>query len=138
MGSHLCRFRSRLSNHYLAQRGHRGRRRAFRPPTIQPQQLNFFKNSKPGAPPGRIVFNLWATCERVIQIASQETAKALATFTLWTPEALVKRFNLYPAKPLLLLLLRAYHLNTPLIVAEDPSYEGCRSWVPLVDLTLPP
>jgi len=105
---------------------------------IQPQQLALFNNSKPGAHPGRVVFNLWATCERVVEVASRETAKALAVFTLWTPEALVKRFNLYPAKPLLLLLLRAYRLNTPVIAPEDPSYAGCRSWVPLVDLSLPP
>lgn len=104
---------------------------------IQSQQLTLLENSKQGANSLQIIFNLWAKCERVVPVTSKEMAKALAGFTIWTSEALAKRFELYPTKPLLLLFLRAYHLNTPLIAPENPSYAGCRSWVPLVDLALP-
>jgi hypothetical protein len=106
---------------------------------IKAEQLSLFETAQVStSPERRLVFHLWVHCHRVLAIRSEKTAEKLAAFTVWTAETLVKRFHLYPDKPLLLLILRAYHLNAPLILPEDPSYAGCRSWVPLVNATLDP
>src|SRR5579872_2668062 len=76
---------------------------------IKPQQLNLFKSFEPIPEKQRqIVYHLWATCERVLPVISKDIAQALTAFTVWTPEAILHRFDLYPDKPLLLLLLRVH------------------------------
>ncbi len=112
---------------------------------IQPSYRHLLEHNSPQPPePGKLCFDLWATFERGYPILSRKTALALARFTVWTPDALSKRFDLYPEKPMILMILRVHKLPHPLIISEDPSYAGCRSWVPLVnfrpspDLTGPP
>lgn len=82
--------------------------------------------------PTHISFRLFARIELTLTIQSADQARALAPWTLWTPDYLAQRFALYPDKPLLLLLLRLYRLPTPYDLPHDPSYAGCRSWVPLI------
>jgi hypothetical protein len=41
------------------------------------------------------------------------------------------RFSYKPANPLYLLLVRAYRLKNPVVIANTPAYAGCKSWVPL-------
>jgi hypothetical protein len=86
---------------------------------------------------GKVTLSLWAECVWMRPVPSAAIARRLADETIWTPDAMEERFNLYPGKPLWLLVLRTYRLAAPVTLPEDASYAGCRSWVPLVDLAPP-
>lgn len=81
----------------------------------------------------QIIFSLYAECLHAQPIPSKKVAQALSNLTIWTREYIGERFDLYPQKPLSLLVLRIYRLPEPLVQKRDPSYAGCRSWVPLVN-----
>lgn len=55
--------------------------------------------------------------------------KELEDFHIWTDEYLKTRFNYNPKKPLYLLLLRVYKLNSPLKIINKPQWTGCKSWI---------
>jgi hypothetical protein len=110
-------------------------------PTREHQKLSAlrpeFASISPAGPSGLLHLALYAESLAVRLVESEAQARALARWTVWTDEAMAERWRLYPGKPLLAVLLRVYRLRQPLTVPDDPSYAGCRSWVPLVDVAPP-
>jgi hypothetical protein len=72
-------------------------------------------------------------CELVetIEISEEHQVRALDRFHIWSEQFPVKRFNWKPRHPLKLMIVRAYRLETPVTIAVDESYAGCKSWVEL-------
>jgi hypothetical protein len=81
---------------------------------------------------GSIPFALFAQCDWVEPVQTLQAARRLASETIWTTKAVEERFALYPDKPLWMLALRVCRLPSVIPIPHDPSYAGCRSWVPLV------
>lgn len=85
--------------------------------------------------PARVRIANWARVAAAYPITDEATADALAAHTLWTPEYIRERLHWRPKKPLYALILRAYRLCEPRLIAYLPAYGGCKSWLEL-DSTL--
>ncbi len=75
----------------------------------------------------------WAEVARIWAVPSREAFDRLDDLHPWLPPQIDMRFNYKPDRPLYVLLLRAYQLETPKTVAMNKDYWGCKSWVPLVE-----
>jgi hypothetical protein len=71
----------------------------------------------------------------IVQVQSRAQMDALDDQHIWTSPLIDMRFNYRPENPLYLLLVRAYMLPEPRMIASTPAYAGCKSWVPLDEET---
>jgi hypothetical protein len=67
----------------------------------------------------------------IIKIQSRRQIDLLDDQHIWTSSLIDMRFNYKPQNPLFLVLVRAYRLASPTVLANTPAYAGCKSWVPL-------
>lgn len=65
------------------------------------------------------------------QVPTRESLDALDDFHSWTAAQLDQRWNYKPNRPLYLLAVRAYQLQHPKTIPNNPTYAGCKSWVEL-------
>jgi hypothetical protein len=67
----------------------------------------------------------------ILKVQSREQIDRLDDLHIWTKSLIDMRFNYKPQNPLFLVLVRAYRMHEPIILANTPEYAGCKSWVPL-------
>ncbi len=67
----------------------------------------------------------------IIKVQSREQIDRIDAHHIWTGSLIDMRFNYKPQNPLYLVLIRAYRLHQPMMLANTPEYAGCKSWVPL-------
>jgi hypothetical protein len=75
----------------------------------------------------------YAVVEDAVQVASPDPLRALADEHILSWPAVEARFWYRNRPGLHVLLLRAYRLPRPLTIANLPDYDGCVSWVDLVE-----
>lgn len=80
-----------------------------------------------------ITFSVFCDLVETIEVSEEHQVRALDAFHIWSEEFPVKRFNWKPRRPLKLMIVRSYRLTTPVTLAVDDSYAGCKSWVELVN-----
>jgi len=68
-----------------------------------------------------------------IEITDQETLDRLRDLHIWTDTFAEERLRWKKTKPLHVLVLRVYRLETPLEISMRPAYNGCKSWVRMED-----
>jgi hypothetical protein len=81
--------------------------------------------------PGSIVIKTWASAVHIWQVSDLLRVQSLGTELMWSAEELATRFAYRDQPWLYVVALRVYRLPQPLIIADHPSYAGCRSWIPL-------
>jgi hypothetical protein len=67
----------------------------------------------------------------ILQLRDRQQMDALQDEHIWSESMIDMRFRYRPENPLYLLLVRAYRLRAPFLLANTPAYAGCKSWVPL-------
>jgi hypothetical protein len=80
--------------------------------------------------PGRVTFRHVVSTTDVIHLRTPDAARRLDAFHVWSQETVEKRFH-YRAPGLFALVVRTRTLPAPVSIPDDPSYAGCKSWVPL-------
>jgi hypothetical protein len=70
-----------------------------------------------------------------IKISDLETLQRLDEFHIWTEDYAEERLKWKRTKPLHVLILRVYKLETPIDIPMKESYGGCKSWLWLEDLS---
>ncbi|HSU65836.1 MAG TPA: DUF1802 family protein [Tepidisphaeraceae bacterium] len=106
-------------------------------PTYLHQNLNMLKpEAHPGfeamnAEPGEVRISAAGVVSDIVQLRAREQMDAIEDEHVWASPLIDMRFNYKPQNPLYLMLIRAYRLHEPAIVANTPAYAGCKSWVPL-------
>lgn len=68
-----------------------------------------------------------------IEIRDQETLDRLRDLHIWTDTFAEERLKWKKSKPLHVLVLRVYRFEVPLAIPMRPAYNGCKSWVRLID-----
>ncbi|OBZ13399.1 hypothetical protein A7975_11135 [Bacillus sp. FJAT-26390] len=68
-----------------------------------------------------------------IEVTDQETLDRLRDLHIWTDTFAEERLRWKRTKPLHVLLLRVYRLESPIEIPMRPAYNGCKSWVRLED-----
>jgi len=81
--------------------------------------------------PKRIHFRLYAIAEKAEKVTDWEAAKRLIPFTVYSDEAVEKKFNYGDWQGFYVILAKVYQLPVPMDLPVKPSYAGCKSWVPL-------
>jgi hypothetical protein len=84
-----------------------------------------------GAEPSEVRISAAGVVSDIIQLCSRAQMDAIEDEHVWAKPLIDMRFGYKPENPLYLLLVRAYRLHQPIVVANTPSYAGCKSWVPL-------
>ena len=106
-------------------------------PTYLHQNLKMLKPSEHAgfeprsAEPEQVSITAAGVVTDIIELKSRAQIDAIDDEHVWTPPLIDMRFNYRPENPLYLLLVRAYRLNHPVVLANTPAYAGCKSWVPL-------
>jgi hypothetical protein len=77
---------------------------------------------------------LYAKVNFITETFNRDMLYDLRDFHIWNEKYISLRMNYNPEKPLSIVLLRVYRLNTALNVTLSPQQAGCRSWI---DFQLP-
>jgi hypothetical protein len=81
--------------------------------------------------PGQLTLRAWAQVAHIWRIAELTKAQALAHECALNADEIAQRFA-YRGEPFLfVVVLRAFRFAQPLIIADEPRFAGCRSWVSL-------
>ncbi len=78
-----------------------------------------------------ISFAHFADVEDVIELSEEEQLCSLSPHHIWSDDYAQSRLRWKPRHPLSVMLLRVYRMETPKMVAYQPHFGGCKSWVDL-------
>jgi hypothetical protein len=78
---------------------------------------------------GRNKLNLYAKVIDVKEVGDKSIIRKLEKYHIWNDRYVNLRMDYNPKKPISVLLLRVYKMNTPIEVDIIPEWAGCRSWV---------
>lgn len=79
----------------------------------------------------QVKLSYWAEVHETIELQSLEQLLSISNQLINTNEHLVSSWNLYPEHKGIVLLLRVYKLNDPILVPYLQDYGGCKSWIEL-------
>jgi hypothetical protein len=107
-------------------------------PTLEHQKTALLKKpfqslavagTTPSTGTGQICFTSWATITHALPLTAAAEVAALLPHLVWNEQFVEERLGWQPERPLYGLLLRAYRLESPLVLPRHGRYSGCRSWV---------
>ena len=84
--------------------------------------------------PSEITMGYGGSVTDIVQLKDRSQMDALDDQHIWTSPLIDMRYNYRPKNPLYLLIVRAFKLASPVMVANTPEYAGCKSWVPLASV----
>jgi hypothetical protein len=81
--------------------------------------------------PDKLELKGYAEAVKIFEVPNRPAMDRLFDLHLWDTPLIDLRFAYRPEKPLYLVLVRAFGLPAPVIIANSLDYAGCKSWVPL-------
>jgi hypothetical protein len=101
---------------------------------LQPRHLPRLEETLAAPPPqGVLQIDTWAEVTDVVEVREDEQVQALEHYYVFSALYALERLHWRPKKPLHVLLLRVYRLQTPISVPLLAGYGGCKSWIELSD-----
>ena len=109
-------------------------------PTFEHQAVNYLRPEFRGyfehasakrAPEGQVRFDLVGVAVSSVSSSDPELIKRLDPFHVYNDEFNTQRLKWQPNQPLLVAVIRAYRLPSPITIPVAPAYAGCKSWVTL-------
>ena len=98
--------------------------------SIKPEFQDLLKSSLEAKPElGEVMIKYWAKVEEAVPMSSMEPIHKQLANHIWSEACIDYRWTYQSSKPLWLLLLRVYKLETPLVLEVLEEYTGCKSWV---------
>ena len=73
--------------------------------------------------------DVYAKVVSITETFNREMLQDLRDFHIWNEKYVNARMDYNPQKPLSIILLRVYRLNTAINVTRSPQQAGCRSWI---------
>ncbi len=83
----------------------------------------------------RVRLTSYAEVVEDIEITDAETLQRIENLHIWTEDYAEERLKWKRTKPLHVLILRVYKLETPMEIPMRDSYGGCKSWLKLEDVS---
>jgi hypothetical protein len=100
--------------------------------SLQPNYANKLDIVLQNAPVNnRNRITLCAAVVLVKEITNKSVLERLEKYHIWNEQYINVRFSYNPKRPLNVVLLRVYKMNTPLEVDVKPELTGCKSWIPV-------
>jgi hypothetical protein len=109
-------------------------------PTFEHQAVNYLREpfrpyfdaaSARRAPDGSVRFELIGQVVDSVRSHDPAIVDRLREFHIYNEAFLTQRLKWQPETPLTIVVVRAFRLATPAIIAVTPQYAGCKSWVEL-------
>ncbi len=78
--------------------------------------------------------NTISSCAAVVQvteITDKSVLRRLEKYHIWNDRYINIRMSYNPKKPMNVVVLRVYKMNSPLEVEIKPELTGCKSWIPI-------
>lgn len=72
-----------------------------------------------------------ASAIQVMEITDERVLGRLEKYHIWNDRYVNIRMRYNPKKPMNVVVLRVYKMNTPIEIGIEPELTGCRSWVPI-------
>jgi len=88
------------------------------------------------AVPETLAFRGYGEVAKIWKIPSREAFETLDDLHPWAKAQVDMRFNYKMDQPVYLFAVRAYKLAQPLEVKNDAAFAGCRSWVPMPEVSV--
>jgi hypothetical protein len=102
-----------------------------KPHLLKPEYADRVMLVESGWHPETVTIQAWAEITHTFQVHEAATVEALLPFHVWNQQFAIERLKWKPKTPIALLLLRAYRLPEPQIIAYEDAYGGCKSWIDL-------
>ena len=81
--------------------------------------------------PNEIPIRYYVQIVDVLQLTEESDLTLLQPYHVWSEKAVANRFHFGKEKGLFAIAARIYRLPIPHLVAFEPEYGGCKSWVEL-------
>jgi hypothetical protein len=82
-------------------------------------------------PSGTTRMTCYAEAKDIRVTTDRALLKRLERFHIWNETYVNARMDYNPSKPMSVILVRVFRLDTPIEVQNLQEWAGCRSWVPL-------
>lgn len=82
-------------------------------------------------PEVRVPLEVVAEAVDIYKVCDLSQLEALAPYHPWRPEVAAERFAFGKWQGVFAIVVRAWRLDAPQWVAQEPSFGGCKSWVEL-------
>lgn len=96
-----------------------------------PYQRYFDEASQRRPPEGQVRIELAGVAVSSTDAHDPDVVDRLSAFHVYNREFVTQRLKWQPDQPLAIVLVRAFRLPTPRLLAVAPRYAGCTSWVEL-------
>ena len=73
----------------------------------------------------------YAEAIEVKEITDRIALRTLAKYHIWNESYVNARMDYNPSKPMSVILLRVFKLESPMFIESKQEWIGCRSWIPL-------
>ena len=103
------------------------------PDLLKPEFHPLYGETLADEDPDLVHLSSYAEVSEVFETSDEAAAKALEEFHIWSPEYAEKRIHWKPLHPLKVMVLRVHALEQPQALPVMPEYDGCTSWVNLVE-----
>ncbi len=97
---------------------------------VRPEELANLR-LEPAPPAGAVEIRSFFTLEFAVWVDRWETVENLTPFHVWRDEVARARFEYEGQAGLQCAFGRVYRLDRPWLLADRPSFGGCRSWIEL-------
>jgi hypothetical protein len=98
--------------------------------SIKPECAELLSRSLAAKPDlGEVVIKYWAKVDEALAMQDMAQVQRQAANHIWSDSCIQYRWEWQAQKPLWLLLLRVYELETPQTLEVLEDYTGCKSWV---------
>ena len=99
---------------------------------LQPDYANEIESVLADNPPdGTNRLTSYAKVIDVKETSDRALLQKLARFHIWNESYVNARMDYNPGKPMSVILLRVFKLDTPIHVDIREEWAGCKSWIPL-------
>ncbi|MFM2311211.1 MAG: hypothetical protein RLZZ04_487 [Cyanobacteriota bacterium] len=102
-----------------------------KPQLLKPEYAAQVTPVESGWHPETVNITSYSEITDVLSVSKKEQIEALQPYHIWHEQMISDRFQWQPQRPLTVLLLRVYRLETPQVIPYDNAYGGCKSWVDL-------
>jgi hypothetical protein len=85
--------------------------------------------------PNTVRIAYYAEVVHDLEVTDEQTLERLDVLHVWTHDYAAERLKWKRTKPLHVLVLRVYALEEPVLLPNDDSFAGCKSWlqIPSID-----
>jgi hypothetical protein len=102
-----------------------------RPELLRPPYDQAVQTVESGWHPATVTLRAIAQITDVLPLRDPQQLDALWPYHIWNEKFVADRWQWQPQRPFSVLCLRVWQSSAPQLIAHQPHYSGCRTWLDL-------